>query len=114
MYSLLNPSNPCPMHVHLFIGEGHGMSWLDRLLGRNETSGQVVQRLQMAPHPRSRRSAAGSAGADQDDIVQVIAKHTAIDTDKVEGHLEQDSRQNRLVAEIPLATVRARRNGDGR
>ena len=91
------------------------MSWLDRLLGRNETSGQVAkQRLQMVLiHDRADLPPA-LLELIKDDIVQVIAKHTAIDTDKVEVHLEQDSRQNRLVAEIPLATVRARRNGDGR
>ena len=92
------------------------MSWLDRLLGRNETSGQVAkQRLQMVLIHDRADLPPGLLELIKDDIIQVIAKHMAIDTDKVVVHLEQDSHENRLVAEIPLlATARARRNGDGR
>ncbi len=88
------------------------MSWLDRLLGRNETSGQMAkQRLQMVLiHDRSDLPP-GLLEVIKDDIIQVIAKHTSIDTDKVVVHLEQDTQQNRLVAEIPLVAARARRNG---
>lgn len=88
------------------------MSWLDRLLGRNETSGQMAkQRLQMVLiHDRSDLPP-GLLEVIKDDIIQVIAKHTAIDTDKVVVHLEQSTQENRLVAEIPLVAARARRNG---
>lgn len=88
------------------------MSWLDRLLGRNETSGQMAkQRLQMVLiHDRSDLPP-GLLELIKDDIIQVIAKHTAIDTDKVVVHLEQSTQENRLVAEIPLVAARARRNG---
>ena len=88
------------------------MSWLDRLLGKNESSGQVAkQRLQMVLiHDRADLSP-GLLELIKDDIIQVIAKHTAIDTDKVVVHLEQDTQENRLVAEIPLSAARPRRNG---
>lgn len=88
------------------------MSWLDRLLGRNETSGQMAkQRLQMVLiHDRSDLPP-GLLEVIKDDIIQVIAKHTAIDTDKVVVHLEQSTQENRLVAEIPLVAARAGRNG---
>jgi len=88
------------------------MSWIDRLLGKNETSGQMAkQRLQMVLiHDRSSLPP-GLLEVIKDDIVQVIAKHTAIDTDKVIVHLEQDAVENRLIAEIPLAVARTRRNG---
>ncbi len=88
------------------------MSWLDRLLGKNETSGQTAkQRLQMVLiHDRSDLPP-GLLELIKDDIIQVIAKHTAIDTDKVVVHLEQNTQENRLVAEIPLLATRARRNG---
>lgn len=88
------------------------MSWLDRLLGKNETSGQMAkQRLQMVLiHDRADLSP-GLLEVIKDDIIQVIAKHTAIDRDKVMVHLEQNTQENRLVAEIPLLAARAQRNG---
>ena len=88
------------------------MSWLDRLLGRNETSGQMAkQRLQMVLIHDRADLPPGMLELIKDDIIQVIARHTAIDTDKVVVHLEQDTQENRLVAEIPLLATRARRNG---
>ncbi len=88
------------------------MSWLDRLLGKNETSGQTAkQRLQMVLIHDRADLPPGMLELIKDDIIQVIAKHTAIDTDKVVVHLEQDTQENRLVAEIPLLATRARRNG---
>ncbi len=88
------------------------MSWLDRLLGKNETSGQVAkQRLQMVLIHDRADLPPGMLELIKDDIIQVIAKHMAIDTDKVVVHLEQDTQENRLVAEIPLLAGRTRRNG---
>lgn len=88
------------------------MSWLDRLLGKNETSGQMAkQRLQMVLIHDRADLPPGLLELIKDDIIAVIAKHTAIDRDKVEVHLEQDSHENRLVAEIPLLATRSRRNG---
>ena len=88
------------------------MSWLDRLLGKTETSGQTAkQRLQMVLIHDRADLPPGMLELIKDDIIQIIAKHTAIDTDKVVVHLEQDANENRLVAEIPLLGTRARRNG---
>lgn len=88
------------------------MSWLDRLLGKNETSGQVAkQRLQMVLIHDRADLPPGLLEVIKDDIIKVIAKHTAIDTDKVIVHLEQNTHENRLVAEIPLVATRARSNG---
>ncbi len=91
------------------------MSWLDRLLGKNESSGQVAkQRLQMVLIHDRADLPPGLLELIKDDIIQVIARHTAIDTDKVVVHLEQDTQENRLVAEIPLLAARAGRNGNSR
>ncbi|MBP9501502.1 MAG: cell division topological specificity factor MinE [Candidatus Promineofilum sp.] len=88
------------------------MNWIDRLLGKNESSGQVAkQRLQMVLIHDRADLPPGMLELIKDDIIQVIAKHMAIDTDKVIVHLEQNTQENRLVAEIPLMTVRAGRNG---
>lgn len=88
------------------------MNWLDRVLGKNETSGQVAkQRLQMVLIHDRADLPPGMLELIKDDIIQVIARHMAIDTDKVVVHLEQDTQENRLVAEIPLLAGRTRRNG---
>lgn len=90
------------------------MNWIERLFGRKETSGSVAkQRLQMVLiHDRSDLPP-GLLEQIKDDIIAVIAHHTAIDTEKVEVHLEQDTTQNRLVAEIPLLATRGRRSPNG-
>jgi len=86
------------------------MNWLDRLLGKNEPSGQMAkQRLQMVLIHDRADLPPGMLELIKDDIIQVIAKHMAIDTDKVVVHLEQDTQENRLVAEIPLLATRTRR-----
>ena len=65
------------------------MSWLDRLLGRNEGSGQVAkQRLQMVLIHDRADLPPGLLEQIKDDIIAVIAKHTAIDSDNVVVHLE--------------------------
>ena len=86
------------------------MSWLDRLLGKNQTSGQVAkQRLQMVLIHDRADLPPGLLEQIKDDIIQVIARHMAVDTDKVIVHLEQDTQENRLVAEIPLLATRGSR-----
>jgi cell division topological specificity factor len=85
------------------------MSWLDRLLGKNETSGQKAkQRLQMVLIHDRADLPPGLLEVIKDDIIEVIARHTAIDRDKVVVHLDSTTQENRLVAEIPLANGRVR------
>jgi cell division topological specificity factor len=81
------------------------------LLGKQETSGQTAkQRLQMVLIHDRADLPPGLLELIKDDIIQVIARHTAIDTDKVVVQLQQNTQENRLVAEIPLL-ARARPNG---
>jgi cell division topological specificity factor len=88
------------------------MSWLNRLLGKQEPSGQTAkQRLQMVLIHDRADLPPGLLELIKDDIIQVIARHTAIDTDKVVIHLQQNTQENRLVAEIPLLNGRGRANG---
>ncbi len=91
------------------------MSWIERLFGRQEASGSVAkQRLQMVlVHDRSDLPP-GLLEKIKDDIIEVIARHTSVDTDKVVVHLEQDTQENRLIAEIPLITAREQRRANGR
>lgn len=90
------------------------MSWIDRLFGHKEASGSVAkQRLQMVLiHDRSDLPP-GLLEQIKDDIIDVIARHTNIDSENVVVHLEQDSQENRLIAEIPLIASRGRRAPNG-
>ena len=79
------------------------MGWLDRLLGRKQTSSSVAKtRLQMVlTHDRSDISP-GLIEKIKDDIIEVIAEHLAIDPDNVVVNLTTTAKESRLVAEIPL------------
>ena len=89
------------------------MSWLDRLFGKKETSSSVAkQRLQMVLiHDRSEISP-GLVEQIKDEIIEVIAKRLAVDSEKVVVNLTQAGRESRLVAEIPLQANGRSRNGN--
>jgi cell division topological specificity factor len=79
------------------------MGWLDRLLGREEKSGNVAKsRLQMVlTHDRADITP-GLIEQIKDDIIEVIAERLAIDRDNVSVSLTRTARESRLVAEIPI------------
>ena len=84
------------------------MSWLDRLFGKQETSGSIAKnRLKMVlTHDRG-DLAPGLIEVIKDDIIAVIVKHMGVEPDDVEVNLTQTSTESRLVAEIPVeATIR--------
>ena len=84
------------------------MSWVDRLLGREEKSGATAKkRLQMVLiHDRSDVSP-GVLAQIKDEIIQVFVKHLDINPDDVIVNVDQDERESRLVAEVPLIAVHA-------
>lgn len=84
------------------------MSWVDRLLGREEKSGATAKkRLQMVLiHDRSDVSP-GVLAQIKDEIIQVFVKHLDINPDDVVVNVDQDERESRLVAEVPLIAVHA-------
>jgi cell division topological specificity factor len=85
------------------------MSWLNRLLGKKETSSSVAkQRLQMVLiHDRSDISP-GLIEQIKDEIIEVIARRLSIDSENVVVNLTQSSSESRLVAEIPLQVARSK------
>ena len=87
------------------------MNWVSRLFGQKEKSGAVAkQRLQMVLiHDRSDISP-GLIEQIKDDIIEVIARRLAIDSDNVVVNLAQTARESRLVAEIPLQVNGRRQN----
>ncbi|MCP4360392.1 MAG: cell division topological specificity factor MinE [Chloroflexi bacterium] len=88
------------------------MSWIDRLLGREEKSGATAKkRLQMVLiHDRSDVSP-GVIAQIKDEIIQVLVKHLEINPEDVMVSLDQDDRESRLVAEVPLVAMQAYVNG---
>lgn len=87
---------------------GKAMSWVDRLLGREEKSGATAKkRLQMVLiHDRSDVSP-GVLAQIKDEIIQVFVKHLDINPEDVVVNVDQDDRESRLVAEVPLMAVHA-------
>lgn len=84
------------------------MSWVDKLLGREEKSGATAKkRLQMVLiHDRSDVSP-GVLAQIKDEIIQVFVKHLDINPEDVVVNVDQDERESRLVAEVPLIAVHA-------
>ncbi len=79
------------------------MSFLDRLLGRENRSGQQAkERLQLVlVHDRSNITPA-MMDMLKDELISTLERHLAIDREGVEMHLTQTRRESRLVADIPL------------
>ncbi len=80
------------------------MSWLDRLLRRGKlTSRQIAKdRLQMVLiHDRSDLSP-GMLEILKDEIIATIGQRVDVDREGVVFTLEQDGRESRLIADIPL------------
>jgi cell division topological specificity factor len=81
------------------------MSWLDKLLKRGKmTSRQIAKdRLQMVLiHDRSDLSP-GMLEVLKDEIISLIGERVDVDREGVVFTLEQDGRESRLIADIPLA-----------
>lgn len=85
------------------------MSWLDRFLGKKEKSSAVAKkRLQMVLiHDRS-DIPPGLLEQIKDDIIAVITTRLHIDPENVVVNVEHSSKENRLVAEVPLVPVNGR------
>ncbi len=84
------------------------MNWIDKLLGREEKSGATAKkRLQLVLiHDRSDVSP-GVLAQIKDEIIQVFVKHLNINPEDVIVDVDQDERESRLIAEVPLMAVQA-------
>lgn len=90
------------------------MKLIDRLFRRKSASSQDIaaQRLQLVlTHDRANISP-GMLEILKDEIIEVISKHLDIETDKVIVSFTEDTRETRLVADIPIHTPRQRRRGE--
>ena len=85
-------------------------SFLDRLTGRKPTSAQAAkERLKLVLiHDRSDISP-GVLEALKGEMIQAISRHVQVDPAGVTVSITQEGREQRLVADIPLAPASRRR-----
>ena len=82
---------------------------LDRILGRNRKSAnQAKERLSLVLiHDRTNLSNSALAAL-KDELIDVISRHIEIDPEAVIIEMNQDGRQQRLIADIPIRGPRRR------
>jgi cell division topological specificity factor len=85
-------------------------SFFDRLIGRQvKSAGQAKERLKLVLIHDRVDLTPGMLEAMKDELLQVISRYVEIDPSLVNISMEQEGREQRLVADIPLKTVRHRR-----
>ncbi len=87
-------------------------SFLDRLLGRDTKSAHMAkERMKLVLiHDRTDLTP-GALESLKDELIEVISRHIEIDPNAVRIDMTQEGREQRLIADIPLRTVRKRRTG---
>lgn len=78
-------------------------TFFDRLLGREKNSAkQAKDRLKLVLiHDRIDMNP-GTMETLKDELIEVISRHVEIDPNAVRIEMNQDGRQQRLIADIPL------------
>ena len=86
--------------------------FFDRLLGRDQKSArQAKERMKLVLiHDRTDLTQTAMEAL-KDELIAVISRHVEIEPDEVRIEMAQDGREQRLIADIPLRTVRRRRVG---
>jgi len=85
-------------------------SFLDRILGHDRKSASAAkERLKLVLIHDRTDLPPGVIDTLKDELIQVISRYVAIDPSAVRIEMEQDGRQQRLLADIPLQTAQRRR-----
>jgi cell division topological specificity factor len=85
-------------------------NFLDRLLRREPHSAdQAKERLKLVLIHDRTDLPPGMMDALKDELISVISRHIDIDPNAVRIEMTQDGREQRLIADIPLRSVRRRR-----
>ena len=85
-------------------------SILDRIFGHDRKSANTAkERLKLVLIHDRTDLAPGMLESLKDDLIEVISRYVAIDPTAVRIDMEQDGRQQRLVADIPLMTAQRKR-----
>lgn len=87
-------------------------SFFNRLLGRDEKSARrAKERMKLVLiHDRTDLTAS-TLEVLKDELIEVISRHVEIDPGSVSIEMLQEGRQQRLIADIPIRTLRRRRVG---
>lgn len=85
--------------------------FIDRLLGRNRRSAnQAKERLHLVLiHDRTNLTNS-TLETLKDELIEVISRHIDIDPGAVNIEMNQEGRQQRLIADIPIRGPKRRRN----
>ncbi len=87
-------------------------SFLDRILGHDRKSANAAkERLKLVLIHDRTDLAPGLIDELKDELIQVISRYVAIDPSAVRIEMEQDGRQQRLLADIPLQPTQRRKRG---
>jgi cell division topological specificity factor len=87
-------------------------SFLERLFGQDrKTANQAKERLKLVLIHDRTDLAPGMLEKLKDELIEVISRYVAIDPTAVRIEMEQDGRQQRLLADIPLQPTQRRRKG---
>ncbi len=87
-------------------------SFLDRILGHDRKSASAAkERLKLVLIHDRTDLAPGVIDSLKDELIQVISRYVAIDPAAVRIEMEQDGRQQRLLADIPLQPSQRRKRG---
>ncbi|GAB4494872.1 MAG: cell division topological specificity factor MinE [Anaerolineales bacterium] len=83
--------------------------WLNRFLGKSPNSAnQAKERLKLVLiHDRTDLSAA-TLETLKDELIAVLSKYIPIDPQAVKIEVNQEGREQRLIADIPLKPTRSR------
>ncbi|MES0359630.1 MAG: cell division topological specificity factor MinE [Anaerolineales bacterium] len=85
-------------------------TFIDRILGRDKSSAkQAKERLKLVLiHDRTDLNP-GTLEKLKDELIEVMSRHVDIDPAAVRIEMNQDGRQQRLIADIPLNPAGRRR-----
>ncbi len=86
--------------------------WIDRITGTNaKSAGQAKERLKLVLiHDRTDLSPDAITNM-KNELIQVIARYVDIDPSSVKISMNQDGREQRLVADIPILASHKRKIG---
>ncbi len=84
--------------------------FIDRILGRNRKSAsQAKERLQLVLiHDRTNLNNS-TLETLKDEIIEVLTRHIDINPEEVRIEMNQEGRQQRLIADIPIRGPKKRR-----
>ncbi|MHC1785035.1 MAG: cell division topological specificity factor MinE [Anaerolineaceae bacterium] len=86
--------------------------WIDRITGSNpKSAGQAKERLKLVLIHDRTDLAPEALNTMKNELIQVIARYVDIDPGAVKISMNQDGREQRLVADIPIMASHKRKIG---